>query len=79
MAQADSQPLATVSDQALPTAKRAASDEPNAASDPKRIKLAHDGSPEAAAQPPATRPAPWRIPFPEKVSMRVRFDFGKPF
>jgi hypothetical protein len=79
MGEADSQPLATDSDHTLPTTKRAASDEPNAASDPKRIKLAHDGLSEAAVQPPPTRPAPWRVPFPEKVGMRIHFDIARPF
>ncbi|KAI2629801.1 histone acetyltransferase GCN5 [Hypoxylon sp. NC1633] len=50
----------------LSAAKRAASEEPNIASDSKRIKTSHDGLTEPVIQPPAiTR----RIPFPDRPAV----------
>ncbi|KAI0131058.1 histone acetyltransferase GCN5 [Daldinia grandis] len=50
----------------LLVAKRAASEEPNIASDTKRIKISHDGLTEPVVQPPAI---PRRVPFPDKPAV----------
>lgn len=69
MDKAEPPPLPADRGQNPPVAKRAASEEPNAASDTKRIKLLHDGSPDPSAQPPAVA---WRVPFPEKVRKELQ-------
>ncbi|KAK4123179.1 histone acetyltransferase GCN5-like protein [Parathielavia appendiculata] len=53
MAKADAHSVLADLEHALPATKRAPSEEPSTASDPKTIKLAHEGMPDAAAHPPA--------------------------